>query len=175
MWNPVAYDFASTGTLTTPVPDSSAPAAYYRVAVVTNVPDPGLQVHLTFDNDFPHGSAILDSSGYGRDALHYGRPSYPTNWGFPTNWPTQINGKIGKAAQFQYYYDGWDPSDLGRSGDYAAITNLGPLLQATQMTISAWCYYYTAVSNSIGNDQVANILSAGYNSVGTWDWEGSIP
>jgi len=162
VWNPVTYDVARTGNLATLIPTPGAPTAFYRIGVVTNIADPALLVHLTFDNDFTHSGVILDTSGHGNNALRFGRPGYPTNW------PTQINGQIGKAGEFHYYFDGWDSS--GRSGDYAAITNVGPMLMMTQATFSAWVYYYTAISNFIGNDHNATILDAGYATKGTWHW-----
>lgn len=120
-----------------------------------------LLVWFSFGDDFTNAGYIADQSGNGRNGLRYGFA------GRTTNFPVQITGTNGLGAQFGYYFDG-STTETGRSGDYAAITNLGPLLLLTQATFTAWCKYYPAVSNVIGNDHNATILDAGYTGVGTW-------
>lgn len=133
------------------------------VGVSAFASDPGLQVWLKFDDDFTNQSFALDSSGNGRNGIRYGRP------GFETNWPSQIAGTNGAAAEFHVYLnDGW--STYSRSGDYMAITNLGPLLSMTKASFAVWATSYTGSTNT-GRDNTANILDGGARGTqahGTW-------
>src|ERR1035438_10854709 len=85
IWTPLVYDFVSTNLdlpewrlpvyytpPTNPVRRVLVPTnetkAFYRVEVQTNIPDPSLVLHLTFDQDLSSG-IILDTSGYGNHGL----------------------------------------------------------------------------------------------------------
>src|SRR5687768_4415848 len=69
-WSTVFYDWATNGLFATPIPATAFPEAYYRVQVQTNVPDPSLVMHLSFDNRFSDG-AVIDVSGQGNHGLRY--------------------------------------------------------------------------------------------------------
>lgn len=92
---------------------------------------------------------------------------YPTQGGrmSPTNWPyqTNYNGRLG--ARFTVrpgHYEG--SIDLGW-GDYVAVTNLSPLQNLTNGTISFWAQYFQTMSNGVlWADQlrVQRIFDGGY-------------
>ena len=167
-WSPFYYDsgfYARTSSYpypyfvdvplamprTTLLPSSTNSAAFFRLAMQTNAPDPSLLLHFTFDNDFVHNRVVLDSSGHNNHGLAYGRPGYPTNW------PSATVGPDGsQAAEFHYYRDGW--GDYGTSGDYIGIPTITDFTNVPQATISFWCHYY---ADPLGCDCNSTPMQAG--------------
>lgn len=161
VWEPFFYDWGTNGLLTTRLPWATADASmFYRVGVRTNIPDPSLVMHLSFDNDFPAGT-VLDLSGHGNHGRRYGRP------GFPTNWPSLTSGPDGsRAAQFHWYSDGYGL--YGKTGDYIGIPITPSFLNMTQATISVWAHYYTSLGNNIANDHNSTLMNSGHIFPGTF-------
>jgi hypothetical protein len=172
LWRPVFYDLVSTNILPPPpwgpvvfqpptnsmrtaaFPPPNGPAGFYRVAVQTNIPDPSLLVHLSFNNSFPDG-ILLDDSGHGYHAFRYA-----TN-----RWPSLTIGPDGsQAAEFHLYPDG---TEWG-SGDYAGIPGYPALTNLTRATIAVWAHYYQAAGANWANDKTATLLDASW-----WDTAGS--
>lgn len=133
-WKPMAYDLATNTLRTVGLPTNSAPAAFYRLSVSTNIPDPSLVLHLPFDNDFTNSGLILDVSGYGNHALRYSL----------TNWPKPIRGPDGSVAGGFHRVGTFEGG-----GDYAGIpwTTSSPFYSLTNGTLLVWAYYTT---NSYG-------------------------
>jgi hypothetical protein len=160
-WSPYFYDSGSNGLVTTFLPASSNSAAFYRVGVRTNVPDPSLLVHLPFDNTFSNG-VVLDISGHGNNGLRYGKPCCPTNW------PSASVGPDGsQAAEFHFYFDGW--GYYGKSGDYVGIPYSPSFTNLSQATICAWVWFYRSFNGDINNDHNSSILDAGMDVPGTFN------
>lgn len=124
----------------------------------------GLQAWFKFSDPFTNTFYLLDYSGNNRNGIHYGRI------GSTTNWPSQILPtnftKLGPVGEFHQYFD--STPETGKSGDYAAITNLAGISSMVQMTASLWARYYPAASNIIGNDHNATFLNSGYAQLGAW-------
>lgn len=160
-WNTVLYDFASNGEQTVQIDIEPTPVSFYRTYVQSTPADTGLVVHISFDNDSRNG-VLLDASGYGHHGRRFGYPDGTNNWPKPI-----VSLDRTKAGDFDYYYDGWS---LGRSGDYAGITNLAMLSNMTNATVCVWAHYHTAYSGDYGEDNNACLLSAGYAVKGAWSF-----
>lgn len=152
-WKPFAYDLATNSLRTVPVPTNAASAAFYRVGVSTNIPDPSLVLYLPFDNDFTNSGLILDVSGYGNHARRYSL----------TNWPSQIPGPDGSMAG-RFHRVG----TFEGGGDYAGVpwSNTTPFYRLTNGTVMAWAYYTT---NSYGASVIMD--ASGYEPAYSW-WLG---
>lgn len=137
-WAPVRYGSVTDGTMELALPKSKVGRAFYRVAVVTNIPDPSLVLHLPFDNNFSNGE-VLDISGYGNNGIRYSL----------TNWPSVGTGPDGsQAGEFH--------RQSSASGDYVAVPDSPVLDHLTNGTILVWAYYTT---NSYGN---SDLIDAGW-------------
>ncbi|MGA2863539.1 MAG: LamG-like jellyroll fold domain-containing protein [Verrucomicrobiota bacterium] len=122
-WKPFFYEFASNGTFRTVLPGCAASAAFYRVGIVTNIPDRSLVLHLPFDNAFSNG-VVLDVSGYANHGLRYSL----------TNWPSAAAGPDGsQAGQFH--------RDFSTSGDYVVVPYSPRLDALSNGTLLVWAYY----------------------------------
>jgi hypothetical protein len=160
LWSPVFYDPATNTTRTVQLPQRPGATGFYRIQLRSEPSDPSLLAHFTFDSELSTG-LLLDSSGQGNHA--YAVPRF----GSITNWPKPITGVDGgRGGLFQYYYDGWS---LGRSGDYAAITDLAPFRNLTNATVAVWIYYHEAPGGNYLADANATAVSAGYAVTGSWD------
>jgi Concanavalin A-like lectin/glucanases superfamily len=132
-WSPFFYDWATNGTRTTPLPASVSDQSYFRIGVQTNIPDPSLVMHLSFDNYLPDG-AVLDISGHGNHGYRYSA----------TNWPTATNGVDGlQAAYYRRPVPVMQGDELHNYGDYIAVTNLNGIEFLTNGTISVWAWFDT--------------------------------
>lgn len=159
-WVPAWYDLATNEIHQTEIP-TSGDSLFYRLKVRDNQPDPEMILHLSFDNDLDAGM-VIDSSGYGHHARRFGRPNSETNWPSHT---LSIDNSL--AGDFNYYWDGW--SHLGRSGDYAGISNVEKFLNLTNATITAWAHFRESYSGEYDPDNNAAIISTGYAAIGTWE------
>src|ERR1035438_7345597 len=149
-WGPVVFQPPTNPMRTAPLLPASGPAGFYRVAIQTNIPDPNLLVHLSFNNNFPNG-ILLDDSGHGYHAFRYA-----TN-----RWPSSTIGPDGsQAAEFHLYDDG---SEWG-SGDYAGIPGYPAITNLSRATIAVWAHYYQAAGGNWANDKTATLLDASW-----WD------
>ena len=134
------YHDPSNTVRTTQLPPLSAPKAFYRLAILTNPPDPTLVLHLSFDNDLSI-RAILDTSGHGNHALQYS----------PTNWPAATTGPDGsRAGLFSGPRFAPPPHDPDYTqGDYAGIPYSPALDHLSNGTVLAWAFYdFTSYHNS---------------------------
>jgi hypothetical protein len=172
-WVPLVYDFVSTNldlpasrlpvyytaptnpTRMVQVPTNNL--AFYRVAVQTNIPDPSLVLHLTFNQDLSSG-IVLDTSGYGNHGLRYGL----------TNWPSTTIGPDGAQAAEFHVYSAADPTYYG-VGDYVAILGTPSLDHLSRATICAWAHYYRSLDGNYANDHTAALLDASWGDTpGSW-------
>lgn len=161
-WSTIFYEWATNGTILTPLPASSAGRSFYRILVQTNAPDPSLIMHLSFDNNFPAGT-VLDVSGHHNHGRRYGRPGYPTNW------PSMTLGPDGsQAAEFHWYQDGYGL--YGKSGDYIGIPYSPSFTNLTQATICVWVHYYRSLNGDINNDHNSSILDTGKDVAGAFNF-----
>jgi hypothetical protein len=174
IWTPLVYDFVSTNLdlpewrlpvyytpPTNPVRRVLVPTnetkAFYRVEVQTNIPDPSLVLHLTFDQDLSSG-IILDTSGYGNHGLRYGL----------TNWPSATVGPDGRPAGEFHVYPAADPTYYG-VGDYVAVLGAPVLDNLSHATICVWAHYYTSLDGNVANDHTATLLDASWGDTpGSW-------
>lgn len=175
-WTPVYYDFVSTNLFPPPargpiywdmptnplrsaqVPMTASPGAFYRVAIQTNIPDPSLVCHLSFNNDFL-GGIVLDSSGYGNNGLRYGY----------TNWPALTVGPDGSPAAVFQIYPTTNSNFYSYIGDYIAVLGSPSLDHLTNATIAIWADYYTAPGGNYVSNHTATLLDASYGgTVGSW-------
>jgi hypothetical protein len=159
-WVPFFYDWGTNGLFNTRLPTNSSAQSFYRVGIITNIPDPSLIMHLSFDNEFAAGT-VLDLSGYGNHGRRYGRPLYPTNW------PSLTTGPDGsRAALFKQYWDGYGL--YGRSGDYIGIPSSTSLVNMPEATISIWAHYFRSPDGNIGNDHNSTLMNSGKDVPGTF-------
>jgi hypothetical protein len=108
-------------------------------------PDPSLLAWFNFDDEYSDGK-LDDGSGRNNHAYRFGRPGSV----YPTNFPARVAANsipgrpnvTGYAGDFRWYADGWGL--YGRSGDYAAITNVEPFRNLEQMTVALWARYHSA-------------------------------
>jgi hypothetical protein len=155
---PYYMDVLRPATRTMLLPASGEPSAFFRISAQTNIPDPSLLLHFTFDDDFVHNKMVLDVSGHGNHGLAYGRPGYPTNW------PSATVGPDGnQAAEFHVYYDGWGA--YGASGDYIGMPSISAFQNLAQAAICFWCRYYFETGSGGGNSTPMN---AGMNAAGAF-------
>jgi hypothetical protein len=140
-WSPYYYDIATNGGRVTQLPGLNPPKSFYRLAIQTNPPDPGLVLHLPFDNTFTNG-VVLDVSGHGANA-------YNLNL---TNQVIATNGKLGQGGYWGQSYPMGDFS----LGPYLAITNYSSFEFLTNGTVSVWAW-----PNSYSGQTTA-LIDAGY-------------
>ncbi len=149
-WFPFYYDLATNALTTTWLPQSPELAAFFRIAVQTNKPDPNLVLYLPFDNDFSNGM-IVDVSGYGNHGLRF----------CLTNWPFATAGPDGSQAAGLF---GGRPSTYRpfNEGEYVAVLCSPELAHLSNGTILVWAHYS---SNSYG---ASAILDAAAPIVNSW-------
>jgi hypothetical protein len=172
-WHPIFYDFVSTNVY----PPTNWPPPYYtlpthvvrtnlvsfsptngffRIAVQTNIPDPTLVLHLSFDDNFTNNGIVLDESGYGNHGFQY-----QTN-----RWPSTTIGPDGsQAALFHIYSDPFftpiPANGFGVSGDYIVIKHTPELDYLTNATIAVWADYFAYDTNAIDIPWDTTLISAG--------------
>ncbi|MGA2863541.1 MAG: LamG-like jellyroll fold domain-containing protein [Verrucomicrobiota bacterium] len=126
----------------------------------------GLLLYLSCDDNFVNADRILDRSGNGHDAMRFGFSATPTNW------PTRVAGvNGGYAAHFtQLPITLYPPGNTNnyRTGQYAAITNIGTLSNLTSASICFWGEYDTSVTNTMSMDHNATFLDCGVDTPGCW-------
>lgn len=143
-WLPFHYTRGTRGMLTSNIPINVAAQSFYRLSVLTNIPDSSLVMHLSFDNDLESG-LVLDVSGHGNHGMRYSE----------TNWPSAATGPDGSQAGRFTRYD-------SLFGDYVGVPYSPSLDRLTSGTILVWAYMTT---NSYG---ATALLDAAWNEHGAW-------
>lgn len=116
--------------------------------------DPNLMVHLDFKETFVADNKVVDTTGYGHDAVNL----QPGNW--ITSTPG-LNGSAGKWTVVGVMTN--DPGQTYNLSQYAAITNINGLQFLTNGTISVWVQWAT------NGERWDTILDCGYPLPYSWD------